>query len=137
LLILSWYAAQQISKINHNLLLTACQAPEPKEQELKFTNGSSATEQTSQNTDSTSQNYQLENTPPEMKGTSMKQLSDFTPIEGTTVTLTTTQGDITFELFRDKAPLTTLNFLSLVKDGFYDGMVFHRVILTLNSGYDH
>ena len=121
--------AQQISLVLiATLLLAACQAPEPKEQELKFTNGSSATEQTSQNTDSTSQNYQLENTPPEMKGSSMKQLSDFTPIEGTTVTLTTTKGDITFELFRDKAPLTTLNFLTLVKDGFYNGMVFHRVI---------
>ena len=62
------------------------------------------------------------------KSSSMKQLADFSPIEGKTVTMTTTKGDVVFELFRDKAPLTTLNFLTLAKDGFYDGLVFHRVI---------
>ena len=58
----------------------------------------------------------------------MKQLSDFTPIVGTEVTMQTSQGPIIFTLFRDKAPLTTLNFLTLAKSGFYDGLVFHRVI---------
>lgn len=60
--------------------------------------------------------------------TTMKQLSDFTPIEGSIVTMETNKGAIVFELFRDKAPLTTLNFLTLAKSGFYDGIVFHRVI---------
>lgn len=59
---------------------------------------------------------------------SMKQLSDFEPVVATQATLTTTQGDITFELFRDAAPLTTANFLDLAKKGYYDGIVFHRVI---------
>ncbi len=58
----------------------------------------------------------------------MKQLADFAPIVGTEVTLKTSKGDIVFTLFRDKAPLTTLNFLTLAQSGFYDGMVFHRVI---------
>lgn len=58
----------------------------------------------------------------------MKTLSDFTPIEATQATITTTKGDITIELFRDKTPLTTLNFLTLAKEGYYDGIVFHRVI---------
>lgn len=58
----------------------------------------------------------------------MKTLQDFQPIEGTQVTLTTTQGDVTFELFREDAPLTTLNFLTLAKAGFYDNIIFHRVI---------
>lgn len=58
----------------------------------------------------------------------MKTIADFQPIAATEVTLHTSKGDITFTLFRDKAPLTTLNFLSLAKDGFYDGVVFHRVI---------
>lgn len=58
----------------------------------------------------------------------MKTIEDFSPIEGTQVTLKTNKGDIVLELFRDKAPLTTLNFLTLVKEGFYDGIVFHRVI---------
>jgi cyclophilin family peptidyl-prolyl cis-trans isomerase len=62
------------------------------------------------------------------KGTTMKTLADFQPIEATQVTLKTSKGDITFKLFQDQAPLTTLNFLTLAKDGFYDGVVFHRVI---------
>ncbi len=44
------------------------------------------------------------------------------------VTLKTNFGDITLELFADKAPKTVENFLSYVKDGFYDGTIFHRVI---------
>ena len=44
------------------------------------------------------------------------------------VTLKTNYGDITLELFADKAPNTVENFLSYVKDGFYDGTIFHRVI---------
>lgn len=58
----------------------------------------------------------------------MKQLADFAPIEGKTVTMKTTKGDIVFELNREQAPLTTLNFLTLAKSGFYDGILFHRVI---------
>ncbi|MBU0578860.1 peptidylprolyl isomerase [Patescibacteria group bacterium] len=58
----------------------------------------------------------------------MKSLNDFEPIEATQATLTTTKGDMTFALFRDKAPLTTINFLTLAKEGFYNGIIFHRVI---------
>lgn len=32
------------------------------------------------------------------------------------------------ELYEDKAPITVENFVNLVKDGFYDGLIFHRVI---------
>ena len=44
------------------------------------------------------------------------------------VTFKTNFGDITLELFEDKAPKTVENFLSYVKDGFYDNTIFHRVI---------
>ncbi|MGH8212835.1 MAG: peptidylprolyl isomerase, partial [Rhodanobacteraceae bacterium] len=44
------------------------------------------------------------------------------------VELHTSMGDIVIELFPDKAPKTVANFLQYVKDGFYDGTVFHRVI---------
>jgi peptidyl-prolyl cis-trans isomerase B (cyclophilin B) len=37
-------------------------------------------------------------------------------------------GSITIELYKEKAPITVRNFLGYVKDGFYDGLVFHRVI---------
>ena len=44
------------------------------------------------------------------------------------VILTTSLGEITVELFEDKAPLTVENFLAYVDEGFFDGTVFHRVI---------
>jgi len=44
------------------------------------------------------------------------------------VTLKTNYGDITLELFEDKAPNTVANFLSYVQDGFFDNTIFHRVI---------
>ncbi len=44
------------------------------------------------------------------------------------VKLETSMGDITLELYPDKAPATAANFLEYVKAGFYNGTVFHRVI---------
>jgi peptidyl-prolyl cis-trans isomerase A (cyclophilin A) len=44
------------------------------------------------------------------------------------VTLSTTLGDIVLELDAQKAPRTVANFQRYVKEGFYDGTVFHRVI---------
>ena len=45
-----------------------------------------------------------------------------------TVTFDTSNGTFTAELFTDVAPVTAGNFVKLAKDGFYDGVVFHRVI---------
>jgi peptidyl-prolyl cis-trans isomerase B (cyclophilin B) len=45
-----------------------------------------------------------------------------------TVKLETSMGDIVIELDEDKAPETVSNFLNYVRDGFYDGTIFHRVI---------
>jgi len=44
------------------------------------------------------------------------------------VKITTNHGTIEIELLADMAPLTVENFLQLVDDDFYDGLVFHRVI---------
>lgn len=44
------------------------------------------------------------------------------------VQLNTTYGDIVIELDMEKAPITANNFAQYVKDGFYDGTIFHRVI---------
>lgn len=44
------------------------------------------------------------------------------------VMIETSMGDIKIELFKEKAPITVKNFLNYVKDGFYDGLIFHRVI---------
>ncbi len=40
----------------------------------------------------------------------------------------TSQGDFRLELFEDKAPITTGNFIKLAEAGFYNNLVFHRVI---------
>ena len=40
----------------------------------------------------------------------------------------TSEGTFQVELFEDKAPATTKNFTDLVEKGYYDGLVFHRVI---------
>jgi len=45
-----------------------------------------------------------------------------------TVTFDTTDGTFTAELFLDVAPETAGNFVKLASDGFYDGVIFHRVI---------
>ena len=44
------------------------------------------------------------------------------------VILKTNHGDITIELDFEKAPATAANFAQYVKDGYYDGTIFHRVI---------
>lgn len=44
------------------------------------------------------------------------------------VKLSTNFGDITLELNAEKAPITVANFLQYVENGFYDGLIFHRVI---------
>ncbi|MDQ3309655.1 MAG: peptidylprolyl isomerase [Gemmatimonadota bacterium] len=64
-----------------------------------------------------------------------------------TVTFHTNKGDITAELYTEEAPGTVANFEKLIKDGFYDGVYFHRVIpdfviqggdpLTREHGVDH
>lgn len=40
----------------------------------------------------------------------------------------TSMGTIKVELYEDKMPITTANFIKLANDGFYNGLVFHRVI---------
>ncbi|GAB3683091.1 peptidylprolyl isomerase [Salinisphaera aquimarina] len=44
------------------------------------------------------------------------------------VVMHTNLGDITIEVFEDEAPKSAANFIQYVKDGFYDGIIFHRVI---------
>ena len=46
----------------------------------------------------------------------------------TNATVQTNKGTIEIELFDDDAPKTVENFTKLARDGFYDGVIFHRVI---------
>jgi peptidyl-prolyl cis-trans isomerase A (cyclophilin A) len=45
-----------------------------------------------------------------------------------TITLETSMGNIVFETYNNDAPKTVENFITLAKKGFYDGIIFHRVI---------
>lgn len=51
-----------------------------------------------------------------------------TMIFAQTVVLQTNKGDIELKMFPDKAPLAVENFVTHVKNGYYDGIIFHRVI---------
>ena len=46
----------------------------------------------------------------------------------TTATLPSSEGSIEIELLPDDAPRTVANFVKLASEGFYDGLIFHRVI---------
>lgn len=50
------------------------------------------------------------------------------------VALETTLGNIKVELFTDKAPITTKNFLEYVNSGFYNGTIVHRVDFVIGLG---
>lgn len=51
-----------------------------------------------------------------------------TPAPGNpVVVISTSMGDITLELFKDRAPVSVENFLQYVAEGFYEGTIFHRV----------
>ena len=55
------------------------------------------------------------------------------------VKLTTNYGDITLELNAEKAPITVANFLQYVESGFYENVIFHRVIdgfMIQGGGFD-
>lgn len=57
------------------------------------------------------------------------QAPALTPAPGNPVAvISTSLGDMRIELFKDKAPVSVGNFLQYVKEGFYTGTVFHRVI---------
>lgn len=50
------------------------------------------------------------------------------PSTSYTATIRTNKGSITAKLFADEAPNTVNNFVFLAREGFYDGVIFHRVI---------
>ena len=53
---------------------------------------------------------------------------DIETVEGPIATIKTNHGDLRIKLFSKQAPKTVANFVALSKDGYYDGVIFHRVI---------
>ena len=53
---------------------------------------------------------------------------DIETVEGPLATIKTNHGDLRIKLFPEHAPKTVANFIALSKDGYYDGVIFHRII---------
>ena len=53
---------------------------------------------------------------------------DIEAVDGPIATIKTNHGDMRIKLFPDHAPKTVANFIALSKDGYYDGVIFHRII---------
>jgi cyclophilin family peptidyl-prolyl cis-trans isomerase len=69
-------------------------------------------------------------TPAQQPQPAAEPAQEGTPVEiaRPRVALRTNMGDIVIELYEDKAPKSAANFLQYVRDGHYDGTIFHRVI---------
>jgi len=60
-------------------------------------------------------------------------------LENPVVCISTSAGDVWAEIFVDKAPVTAENLLAYVREGFFDGLIFHRVIprfMIQGGGFD-
>lgn len=106
------------------LLLAACSSSATKD----TASSSAETSQTSQDTTASSQYakdlaYAINN-----PNATFPQLNSEVAENEAAVILKTSQGDIHLKLFPEQAPLAVENFLTHAKNGYYDGISFHRVI---------
>lgn len=69
-------------------------------------------------------NKNTQNTKPE----AAPKVADVSNKRNSIALFETSKGNIRIELFEDKAPVTTKNFIDLANKGFYNGVIFHRVI---------
>ena len=65
---------------------------------------------------------------PHRKEIKIMVLKQFTQCEGPRAIMHTNMGDITIQLYPEVAPKTVENFVTLAKKGYYNGLIFHRVI---------
>lgn len=108
-----------------SLFLAACSSSKSTD-----TSSSSSEAASSSSTDTTSSSqyakdlaYAINN-----PNASFPQLSTDIADNEAAVKIKTSQGDITIKLFPEEAPLAVENFLTHAKEGYYDGIIFHRVI---------
>lgn len=107
-------------------LIAACSPPAPDMTDV--TDDSSSAQSDSYSLNETSITNPNEKDPMTNSSTVKNSVSDFATIAATEATIKTTKGDIVVTLYREETPVTTANFLDLASKGFYDGIVFHRVI---------
>ena len=72
--------------------------------------------------------YEIRNTRLKINKRKLERLMKLKPDEELLAIIETNYGTIELKLFPDKAPLTVKNFAGLANAGFYDGLLFHRVI---------
>ncbi len=106
------------------LFLGAC--TKPSDQKDEASNADSSQTTSSSATDNALANQYAE----AMKAdqSAFPQLSETVSDKEAQVILHTSSGDISIKLFPEYAPLAVENFLTHAKDGYYDGLIFHRVI---------
>ncbi|MCM3639215.1 peptidylprolyl isomerase [Sporosarcina luteola] len=109
------------------LLLAACGQGDQKEQE-KATNGSATTQNEDEEQDQQSDDKSSDEATNEEATTMYPQLSNEVAANEALVVMNTTMGPIKIKLFPEQAPKTVENFLTHAENGYYDGIIFHRVI---------
>ncbi|MCM3711577.1 peptidylprolyl isomerase [Sporosarcina luteola] len=109
------------------LLLAACGQGDQKEQE-KATNGSATTQNEDEVQDQLSDDKSSDEATNEEATTMYPQLSNEVAANEALVVMNTTMGPIKIKLFPEQAPKTVENFLKHAENGYYDGIIFHRVI---------
>lgn len=103
-----------------SVILSACTPPNPDTENITIANPPVLSESELKVEEEAPMPAQVDNVP--------KSLSDFKEIPATKATITTNKGDLVIELYREKTPITTANFVNLASEGYYDGIIFHRVI---------
>lgn len=111
-------------------LLAGCgEKKETTTTESKTTESKSTTTVTKTDTSKTTKIQTSEKKDSSMETTKTIEKSDQTKFSDMNIVkMETTMGTIKIKLFTDKAPLTTANIKKLVNQGFYNGLIFHRVI---------
>ena len=106
-----------------SLLLAACSSSTDTSSSSSEAASSSSTDTTSSSQYAKDLAYAINN-----PNASFPQLTTDIADNEAAVKIKTSQGDITIKLFPEEAPLAVENFLSHAKEGYYDGIIFHRVI---------
>ena len=106
-----------------SLLLAACSSSTNTSSSSSEAASSSSTDTTSSSQYAKDLAYAINN-----PNASFPQLSTDIADNEAAVKIKTSLGDITIKLFPEEAPLAVENFLTHAKEGYYDGIIFHRVI---------
>ena len=112
------------------LVLAGCSGKDKKEETTSSSDPSSSSSLVSSSSDSEETSKLREQYKDAMtnENANFPQLSTEVAEDEAEVKLVTTEGDIRIKLFPKQAPLAVENFLTHAKEGYYDGITFHRVI---------